>query len=148
MRVRDLMSGPADRLVHGATSDTVQKLAVTLSQANVGALPILEEDGRLLGVVSERDIVRVLALDGHAALTLTAGELMTRAVVFCNEDAGLATAGRLMERHGIRHLPVADRAGKLVGFLSQRDLMRGSLKSLQAGVGSNDEQQKEEGVAS
>jgi CBS domain-containing protein len=123
MNVSDLMTGPADRLVCAARTVTLARLAEMIARHNVGALPILDENNGLCGVVSERDIVRALALDGHAALTLTAGELMTRAVISCPPTATFEMARKLMLKHGIRHLPVIDEDETLVGVVSQRDLV-------------------------
>lgn len=123
MNVSDLMTGPADQLVCAERTVTLARLAEMIAHHNVGALPILDQDNGLCGVVSERDIVRALALDGHAALTLTAGELMTRAVISCPPTATFEMARKLMLKHGIRHLPVIDEDGTLVGVVSQRDLI-------------------------
>lgn len=123
MNVSDLMTGPAEQLVCVALTETLTRMAATISHHNVGALPVVDGDGGLCGMVSERDIVRVLALDGHAALTLTAAELMTRAVITTRPTASLEVARKLMIKHGIRHLPVTEEDGSLCGILSQRDLI-------------------------
>jgi CBS domain-containing protein len=123
MKVSDLMTGPAEKLVCGTRGETLNRLAALISHHNVGALPIVDDDGELVGMISERDLVRALALDGHAALALKASELMTRAVITCRHTASYETARRLMLKHRIRHLPVVDDDGALVGMLSQRDLV-------------------------
>lgn len=124
MNVSDVMTGPADQIVCATRGETLARMAAMISHHNVGALPIVDDEGgALCGMVSERDIVRALALDGHAALTLTASQLMTRAVISCRPGTTLEAARKLMLKHGIRHLPVTGDDGDLQGILSQRDLI-------------------------
>jgi CBS domain-containing protein len=133
MNVSDLMTGPADQIVCAMREETLARMAAMISHHNVGALPIVEEGGALCGMVSERDIVRALALDGHAALTLTASQLMTRAVISCRPGTTVDAARKLMLKHGIRHLPVTAEDGDLLGILSQRDLVGVLEESQQPG---------------
>ncbi|RLA38102.1 MAG: histidine kinase [Gammaproteobacteria bacterium] len=123
MKVIDLMTGPAEKLVCAKRDMTLDRLASLISHHNVGALPIVDDDGGLCGMISERDIVRALALDGHAALALKASELMIGAVITCRPAASYEVARKLMLKHHIRHLPITDDDGGLIGILSQRDLV-------------------------
>lgn len=123
MKVLELMTGPADKLVCAKRDETLARMASLIAHHNIGAMPIVDEVGGLCGVISERDIVRALALDGHAALALKASELMTHAVITCRANASYEVARKLMLKHRIRHLPVTDDDGALVGILSQRDLI-------------------------
>jgi len=132
MKVIDLMTGPAEKLVCAKRDMTLDQMASLISHHNIGALPIVDDDGGLCGMISERDIVRALALDGHAALALKASELMTRAVIACRPAASYEVACKLMLKHRIRHLPVTDDDGGLIGILSQRDLIALSGASVQA----------------
>ena len=129
MDVRELMTGPADVLVCATRDETLARMAAMISHHNVGALLIVDGEGSLCGLVSERDLVRALALDGHAAMTLKAGELMTRQLVSVQPSASAESAQRLMLKHGIRHLPVTAEDGELVGVISQRDLLAAGLHS-------------------
>jgi len=124
MRIDEIMTGPIDALVCGTTEQTFVQLAALMSRHNIGALPILAEDEVLQGVVSERDLVRAINLDGHEALTLKASAMMTRSVITCSPTDDMRTAQQLMIKHGVRHLPVTDEAGALVGMVSLRDLIR------------------------
>ncbi|HEY5789044.1 MAG TPA: CBS domain-containing protein [Gammaproteobacteria bacterium] len=128
MRVKELMT-PLEALVTAQPQDTLARMAGMISHHNIGAVPILDGAGQLLGVVSERDIVRALALDGHDALSLTASQLMTRALQTCRTDHGTDRAREQMIKFGIRHLVVVNRRGELAGMVSQRDLMRGRPSS-------------------
>lgn len=123
MHVNELMTGPAEALVCATRDETLAGMASLIAHHNVGALLIVDDEGGLCGLVSERDLVRALALDGHAALVLKASELMTRELVSVRPMASAEAARRLMVKHGIRHLPVTTEAGELLGVLSQRDLL-------------------------
>jgi CBS domain-containing protein len=131
MDVRELMTGPDDALVCATRDETLARMASMISHHNVGALLIVDQAGKLCGLVSERDLVRALALDGHAAMTLRAAELMTRELISVRPDATAESARRLMLKHGIRHLPVTTRQGDLLGVISQRDLLAASSLATQ-----------------
>jgi len=123
MKVLELMTGPAEKLVCAKRDETLAGLASLIAHHNIGAMPIVDDDGGLCGMISERDIVRALALDGHAALALKTSELMTRAVITCRATASLEVARKLMLKNRIRHLPIIDDDGALIGILSQRDMV-------------------------
>ncbi len=123
MMVSELMTGPAESLVCATRDETLARMVAMISRHNIGALLIVDDGGVLSGLVSERDLVRALAMDGHAALSLKAGELMTRELICVRPTATIEVARRLMLRHGIRHLPVTSEDGDLLGILSQRDLL-------------------------
>ena len=123
MNVTELMTGPAEELVCATQDETLAHMAAKISHHNVGALPIVDASGALCGMISERDIVRALALDGYAALALIASDLMTRKIITCRPTASFEMARKLMLKHRIRHLPVVNDEGALVGMLSQRDLV-------------------------
>ena len=107
---------------------TVAEAARVMTRNNVGIVAVLDGD-RLVGVCSERDVVRrviVKALD--AARTLV-GEVMTRDLVVSGEDEGYREAIRKMNHANIRHLPVV-REGRIVGIVSVRDLMRVDMERM------------------
>jgi CBS-domain-containing membrane protein len=115
-------------------------IARTLSWWNVSALPVVDRDRRVLGVVSEADLLvkqgtqeieqprsllgwwRARRDRGRAAAT-TAGQLMTRPAITVDADSTVAAAARLLTRHHVKRLPVVDEDGKLVGIVSRRDLL-------------------------
>src|SRR5207244_1315365 len=95
----------------------------------VGALLVLEGD-RLVGIVSERDIVaRVVVKERDAEKTLVS-EVMTADVRTVSEGASLLSALEVMHEGRFRHLPVVDGAGKVIGMLSVRDVLRDRLGEL------------------
>lgn len=94
--------------------------AQLLSEKKIGALPVVDDAGAMVGIVSERDLVRGLAQHGPAILSRTAGDVMTSPVITCGEDEEAEPVYRKMIDKQIRHMPVV-RNGALAGILSIRD---------------------------
>lgn len=100
-----------------------------LNDHNVGAIVISTPDGTIVGILSERDIVRRLGQDAGAALSLKISDCMTKGVLTCARDTHVDELMERMTRHRIRHMPVAQ-DGKLVGIVSIGDVVK--LKMEQA----------------
>ncbi|MGW3323719.1 CBS domain-containing protein [Streptomyces virginiae] len=95
----------------------------TLRMWNVSALPVLSEDGRVAGVVSEADLL-LKAQGTDTAHGTTAGQLMTRPAVTVTKDDTIPAAARLMARGHLKRLPVVDGDGRPVGLVSRGDLLK------------------------
>ena len=91
-----------------------------MSDENIGAL-LVQIDDYLVGILSERDYVRKVILDSHAAKTTKVSEIMATDVVTVSPEDTVVHCIALMRKHHIRHLPVVV-AGKAVGIISLRDL--------------------------
>ena len=115
--------------------DSVKSAATLLASNKIGAMPVLDEDGKLVGLLSERDIVRAFATRSADIMTMLVGELMSRNPVTCEMDDPMDRAMRLMNRHRFRHLPVMD-GDELFGMLSIRDTLEdmARAKELEANV--------------
>lgn len=118
--------------VHTLPADTpLEQAAKELDQKRVGALVVLDDTGAILGVLSERDIIRETASGGAKALAKQAGAAMSRDVVTATPhetiDEGLA---RMTDRR-IRHLPVVE-GGKLIGIVSIGDLVKHRIEAVEA----------------
>ena len=105
---------------------TVHDASRKLVQYNIGALPVCDDEGGLIGIVTERDILRATARDGSDALTLKVAAIMTRQVVTCTADEEVDSAMEVMTERRIRHLPVL-REGRLVNIISIGDLVKATL---------------------
>jgi CBS domain-containing protein len=107
-------------------STTVQEAAEFMANRNVGAVCIVDESGKLLGVFSERDVLRRVVVQNRDPKQVRVGDVLSelRAVIKCDETPHQAL--ELMELIGTRHLPVVD-GERWVGMLSMRDLMRVEL---------------------
>ena len=120
MKVSDIMS---DRVVTIDEREPVIAAARLLKRMNLGALPVTDRGGKLVGMLTDRDIVlRCVAL-GSDARTMTAGDVMTRGVVTATPDVKVDDAAKRMGRGQVRRLPVVEN-GKLVGMLSLADMAR------------------------
>lgn len=98
-----------------------------LNRHNIGALVITGTNGRLVGILSERDIVRRLDKDPAGALDLTIAECMSRNIVTCTRDTTIADVMELMTRHRIRHMPVVE-GDEMVGIISIGDVVKRKIE--------------------
>lgn len=118
MDVSELMQTPP---VTTTARETLASAAARMYEYGIDALAVVNGADEVLGIVTERDLVRAMA-DGRAPTTTPVEWYTTSLPVTIEPDADCAAAARLMERHGIRHLPVTH-GGRAVGMLSQRDLL-------------------------
>ncbi|HEV7689481.1 MAG TPA: CBS domain-containing protein [Hyphomonadaceae bacterium] len=116
-----------------AESASLREAAELLDSRKVGAMVILNEGGALIGVISERDIVRAVARGGPAALKSLVSEAMTRQVVTAKPRETIEAAMDRMTDRRIRHLPVVD-GGRLMGVVSIGDLVKWRIAEATAEV--------------
>jgi len=108
--------------------DTVDRLAGAMSEGGFGSVPILAKDGKLVGIVSEFDLLKAIE-EGKEMTKVTAGEIMVKDPVTVSRNTpAMEIIHLLQERHFIR-TPVVDADGKLAGVVSRRDLIQGYLRS-------------------
>lgn len=101
----------------------VSEVAETIASRRIGAVVVLDPERKMVGIVSERDVVKAVAKDGAAALQQTAADLMTRDVLAVSPETKVQQAMEIMEKGYFRHLPVVEH-GELIGIVSVRDLVR------------------------
>ena len=118
MKVREVMSSPVIRI---RSEETVAVAARTLTYYNVGALPVCGADGRLCGVITDRDIVTRCLASGRSPERTSVREVMTGQVLSVQPDMDTGAAAHLMGRQQVRRLPVVEN-GRLCGMLSLGDL--------------------------
>jgi CBS domain-containing protein len=114
---------------HVSTVDptaTVADVAALLSERRIGAVLVMDNAEQMLGIVSERDIVRCLAANGARTLEMTAGQLMTRAVQVARPDTSVDQAMQMMTAGRFRHLPVIDHE-TLIGLISIGDVVKARI---------------------
>lgn len=109
-----------------APTDTVRALAALLAERRIGAVLVIDQAKQLLGIVSERDIVRSLAANGERTLEMTAAQLMTRALQMATPDTTVAEAMQMMTTGRFRHLPVVEHDA-LVGLVSIGDVVKARI---------------------
>ena len=112
-----------DEYIFFGPESIVSEIADSMDIKNIGAVPILNEQKILLGVVSERDIVRKCVKDGRDPDLVTASDIMTSEIITVDLKTSSEIAIKIMGENNIRHLPVVDDQNKLINFISHRDLI-------------------------
>ncbi len=130
MTVNDILLHKGNQVVTIDPAATVAAAVQTLSKHRIGALPVVDGDGRIAGIISERDIVRVLAGTGPAVLDTPIAEVMTRKVVTCDRHDTIAEIMERMTTGKFRHIPVVER-GRLTGLVSIGDVVKARLSQLE-----------------
>ena len=120
--------GAAD-IIACETSCTVSEAVRVLASKRIGALPVLR-DGRVAGIVSERDLVYRLADHGEACLSMRVEEIMTSPAVTVEPSTTIDDALAMMTRRRFRHFPVVE-DGKLVAFISIGDLVKHKIDEVE-----------------
>ncbi len=121
MRAADLMSRD---VVTVYPHDRVEYAARLMRDYDCGALPVIDREGRLIGMLTDRDIsMRLVAneADTHSAVV---GDCMTDGVFACHADEPVREIMRRMSRHRVRRLPIINDWGQVIGIVSQGDLAR------------------------
>jgi CBS domain-containing protein len=113
----------------------IAQVVDVLAAQRIGAALVVDRAEQLLGIVSERDIVRCLAANGARTLEMTAGQLMTRALQVAHPETTVAEAMSLMTHGRFRHLPVLDH-DKLVGLISIGDVVKARIMEQESEVDS------------
>jgi CBS domain-containing protein len=110
---------------------TVASLVKVLTVNRIGAVPVINEEGRLVGIISERDVIHGMAQHGDVALALPVEQLMTREVKTCSPENAIVELMEVMTLQRIRHLPVV-RNGALDGIVSIGDVVKQRLQEAQS----------------
>ena len=145
MQIKDVMT---TRVITVSTDDSVEKCAKLLQKNDISGLPVVDEAGKVVGMITEGDLIRRASrveapgyleiLGGliylgspnkfveelQRAMALEVGKMMSRDVVSIKPDESLEKAATLMVKKNINRLPVIDEKGNLVGLVSRRDIMK------------------------
>ena len=128
MQVKDIMS---TKIVSISPNESASVAARLLSRYNIGALPVCGKEGRLRGMITDRDIVLRCVASEDDPNSTKVSEIMTRRVISVSADESVQRASEIMAREQIRRLPVEE-DGKLIGMLSLGDLAKGQNCSMEA----------------
>lgn len=129
MRIQEIMTSPVVR-IH--PEETVAVAARMLEHNNIGAIPVCGSDGKLCGMLTDRDIVTRCLAAGKSPQNTSVREIMTGRVYVARPDMEASLAAGLMGREQIRRLPVMEN-GRLCGMVSLGDLARKEESSIEAG---------------
>ncbi|MGG5810277.1 CBS domain-containing protein [Falsiroseomonas sp. CW058] len=127
MTIARILKTKGSDVVSVGPHDEVGTIARILSGHRIGAVLVLDGGTDVLGIVSERDIVRCIAAHGTAAVTLPAAQLMTRALHTVTPNTRISEALSLMTDRRVRHLPVIAEDGSLAGMISIGDLVKARI---------------------
>jgi CBS domain-containing protein len=109
------------------SGETVLNVAKFMAEKNIGAVPVLSDDGKLIGIFSERDILKRVVAKGLNPAEVKVDDVMTRELILALEEESYEECLAKMKKAGVRHLPVVDKENNLLGVVSIRDLMDISL---------------------
>jgi CBS domain-containing protein len=112
---------------------TLLEIARKLAQKRIGAIVIVGDNGEVVGMLSERDMIRAIAEHGEKALKLTASDFMTRTVISCQETNTIEEIMGMMNQGRFRHVPVLE-DGALVGIISIGDLVKNHIAEVEMEV--------------
>jgi CBS domain-containing protein len=130
MTVKAILTAKGGDIVTIEPNTSVLAASKLMAERRIGALVVTGADRRLVGIVSERDIVQRLAVDGAATLDLPLNEVMTRKVTTCNPADTISSVMERMTQGKFRHLPVLDQ-GRLVGIVSIGDVVKHRLEDME-----------------
>lgn len=131
MLVEDIIAQKGGQVFAVEPDCTVREMARFIATRNIGTTIVAGKNGVMLGIISERDLVRGLSEFDSSYLEMPVSALMTRSIIACAPDTTIAEALSLMGSHRIRHLPVL-KDGNTVGLISVRDLLEFRLEGLEA----------------
>ena len=109
---------------------TLREVASILHDNHIGAVVVIDDSGRITGILAERDIVGAIAEDGAASLSKPVSSIMWKNVYRCTEDMTVEGVMELMSARRARHLPV-ERDGRLAGIISIGDIVKAHIRDIQ-----------------
>ncbi len=129
MTVAAILKDKGPETVSVGPEETLEGAARLLSERRIGSVLVRDGSGEVLGILSERDVVRGIALHGAAALAMPVSGFMTREVVFAKPSDTVDQVLALMTERRFRHLPVRD-GGQLVGIVSIGDVVKRKIEDV------------------
>jgi CBS domain-containing protein len=119
MRVKDVMTAEP---VCCRLSDTAQEVAKILRDEDIGSVPIVSEERKLEGIITDRDLCCTIVAEGLDPRTTSINNYVTRNPLSCRADDDLDDCERAMQKNQIRRIPVVDDQERCIGVVSQADL--------------------------
>ena len=130
MTIGAILTGRTGAVIAARKDDSVRAVVDLIAQNRIGAVPVVEGNA-IVGIFSERDMVRLISSYGPDALDRSLDDVMTKSPVTCDSRMAVIGALSLMTQKRIRHLPVVD-DGALVGFVSIGDLVKYRIDRIEA----------------
>jgi CBS domain-containing protein len=130
MRISDVLKNKGAAVVTSKPDATVQELLAGLAEKNIGAMVVVGAEG-VVGIVSERDVVRQLHRHGADVLSRPVSSIMTATVASCTKSDTVDAVSGLMTENRVRHVPVLD-GKQLIGIVSIGDVVKTRMEELEA----------------
>ena len=130
MQVQNIIHTKGGNVVTIMPQATVAEAAQLLKEHRIGAVVVTGPTGAVIGILSERDIVRGLPVHGAALLAMSVGDIMTHSVMTCSPHSHVEDIMRDMTAGRFRHIPVVE-AGRLTGIVSIGDMVKHRLEQLE-----------------
>lgn len=127
MRVHQIMSRPAQTI---RSNQTIGAAILLMKEFDIGALPVVEPDGDVIGMITDRDIIMGLAGRSASRLRFTVSQMMTRTVLRCYADETVEAIAIILGDNQVRRLPVMDRSERLVGMVSVGNIAEDASEQL------------------
>jgi CBS domain-containing protein len=131
MRIADILRTKGSTVATVTETTTVTGLLAELVIHNIGAMVVVGPDGRVVGIVSERDVVRELHDHGPDLLRSSVSDIMSKVLVTCTVEDQIDDLSALMTNNRVRHVPVMQ-GERLVGIVSIGDVVKNRMEQLQA----------------
>jgi CBS domain-containing protein len=119
MKIEQLMTRPVQTC---RPQDMTNRAAQIMWEADVGCVPVVDADDRVVGMITDRDIAMAAYTQGQALEAISVESAMAKQVYTCSPGDDIASAAECMQRVRVRRLPVVDSAAKLVGIVSMNDI--------------------------
>ena len=132
MKIKELMTRDVATC---RTSDSTRDAAHLMWEKDCGVLPVVDEQQRLIGMMTDRDVCMAGYTTGRKLDQILVGDVMSRNVQSCSPDDSLDAAETFMKKRHVRRLPVVDSQSHVVGILSLNDLARGAVEQDEADGG-------------
>jgi len=130
MTVGMFVAAARGEVIQASVGDTVAEVVAVLAERRIGCVPVVEQ-GKVVGIFSERDLVYGLARTGAALLDKAVGEVMTKPAVTIAADTPILSALALMTKRRVRHLPIVE-GERMVGFVSIGDLVKSRIDKVES----------------
>jgi len=133
VEVRTILAAKGSSVFYVKPDSPISEAVKLMHDKKIGSVLVMEsEEGRILGILTERDIIRVVAEQSCTALQGVVADVMTREIVACTSDCTMDSIISGMTKFNVRHLPVY-KDDKLLGLISARDVMHYRIRQLESG---------------
>ena len=130
MKVTEILRSKGADVITIWPGASLRSAVALMAKRNVGALVVVDDEGKIVGMVSEREVILALAASAEHSLADSVADVMSRRLITCRPDDRLADLMAVMTEHRVRHLPVVEQ-GRLIGLVSIGDLVKARLGELE-----------------